>query len=149
MDINASGSAATSGLLVDLGLSEPEDPLLRLTSTTDPRYREQSHGGRPTATDAGEKSNSKGEKSGLNMPRAPKDKQSLMPMVQVKRRLFANERASTNTFKLLQHLVNAPFELLRGAMGVKSPNVQGIAGMMGKATPYGYDPFGPGQVWDQ
>jgi len=31
---------------------------------------------------------------------------------------------------------------------VRSPLTSGMAGMMGKAGPYGYDPFAPGQAWD-
>ena len=72
----------------------------------------------------------------------------MVPMTQMKRRQFGSERASSVTLKLMQNLIHTPFELLRGALGVRAPNTAGVAGMMGKATPYGYDPFGPGQAWD-
>lgn len=112
--------------LIDFGLSEQTDPLLS-PLMSDPRYREE-HGGRPAAPE------------GKKAARAN--------FVDQKRRLFGSERASTYSMNLVQHLLNVPFEGLRSLLGVRGKDVEGIGGMMGKATPYGYDPFGPGQAWD-
>ena len=140
----SSASHDVDDTLVEFGLSEPSDPLLS-PMMSDPRYREE-HGGRPAAPEA-----KKGSKGGSGGGGSKANKGGTPPranFVDQKRKLFGDERASTYSMNMLRHLLNVPFEGLRSLLGVRGKDIEGIGGMMGKATPYGYDPFGPGQAWD-
>ena len=71
-----------------------------------------------------------------------------VPLTKMKRRRFGYEQQDWAMRNMINHLVQAPFELLKAMMGVRGPRTEGLSGMMGKAGPYGYDPFGAGQAWD-
>ena len=71
-------------------------------------------------------------------------KGSLVKQTQWKRLKFGAERNAWAMSKLLYGAGKVPFELIRQLLGVRSPSSEGLAGMMGKSSPYGYDPFGAG-----
>ena len=129
--LNANGAGKdASSTLVEYGLSEGDDPLLDVPSASDPQYRERqrAHGGRPAGPGGEEKPTAQGLLAPqLPTTAVPTMAQLTVPMTQMKRRQFGSERAATLSLKLFQNLIHAPFELLRGAMGVRSPATTGAA----------------------